>query len=127
MRDDFSLSDTGAQEEYCEDIIDEEIVDEDGDDERRERQFFGDEEYTILSNVPEEDEQDQMSMTMQQREQKELQERVASLRKEISQLQIKINMQKELGEHLAGKSVIFQELIDKYEQLSKNVENTTEE
>ena len=127
MRDDFSLSDTGAQEEYCEDIIDEEIVDEDGDNERRERQFFGDEEYTILSKVPEEDEQDQMSMTMQQREQKELQERVASLRKEISQLQIKINMQKELGEHLAGKSVIFQELIDKYEQLSKNVENTTEE
>jgi len=36
-------------------------------------------------------------------------------------------MQKELGEHLAGKSVIFQELIDKYEELSNNVENTTEE
>lgn len=36
-------------------------------------------------------------------------------------------MQKELGEHIAGKSVIFQELIDKYEELSQNVENTTEE
>ena len=36
-------------------------------------------------------------------------------------------MQKEIGEHLAGKSVIFQDLIDKYEELSKNVENTTEE
>ena len=59
LRDDFSLSDTGAQnEEYCEDIEDEvEMMDEDGDDdERRERQFFGDEEYTILSKVPEEEE-----------------------------------------------------------------------
>ena len=36
-------------------------------------------------------------------------------------------MQKELGEHLAGKSVIFQELIDKYEELSNNIENTSEE
>ena len=66
LRDDFSLSDTGAQE-YCEDI-EEEIIDEDGDgddDERRERQFFGDEEYTILSKVEEdEEEQDAMSMTM---------------------------------------------------------------
>ena len=61
LRDDFSLSDTGAQndEEYCEDIIEDEVemMDEDGDDdERRERQFFGDEEYTILSKVPEEEE-----------------------------------------------------------------------
>ena len=68
-----------------------------------------------------------MSMTMQQRELKVKQERVASLRKEINTLQIKINTQKEIGEHLAGKSVIFQELIDKYEQLSNDVENTTEE
>ena len=32
-----------------------------------------------------------------------------------------------MGEHIAGKSVIFQELIDKYEQLSNDIENTTEE
>ena len=36
-------------------------------------------------------------------------------------------MQKEIGEHIAGKTVIFQELIDKYEELSNNVENYTEE
>lgn len=69
LRDDFSLSDTGAQggeeEEYCEDIEDEMIDEEDGDDdERRERQFFGDEEYTILSKVPEEEGVEALSMTM---------------------------------------------------------------
>lgn len=68
-----------------------------------------------------------MSQTMQQRESKQKQERVASLRKEIKMLQIKISTQKEIGEHLAGKSFVFQELIDKYEQLSNDVENTTEE
>jgi len=49
-------------------MIDEEIIDEEeGEDElRRERQFFGDEEYTILSHVPEEENQeDILSMTMQ--------------------------------------------------------------
>ena len=56
-----------------------------------------------------------MSMTMQQRDNKEKKAKVTSLRKEINQLQGKINMQKELGEHIAGKSVIFQDLIDKYE------------
>ena len=68
-----------------------------------------------------------MSMTMQQKENKEKQNRIVALRKEIEQLQAKINRQKELGEHIAGKSVIFQELIDKYEQLSNDIENTTEE
>ena len=52
LRDDFSLSDTGAQE-YVEDMVD--IDDDDEFDERRAREFFGDEEYTILSSVPEED------------------------------------------------------------------------
>ena len=49
------------------------------------------------------------------------------MRKEIQQLNVKINMQKEIGEHLAGKSVIFKDMIEKYEQLSNDVENTTEE
>ena len=68
MRDDFSLSDTGAQE-YCEDIEDDLIDEINQDDEevekQRERQFFGDEEYTILNDViEEEDEVELMSMTM---------------------------------------------------------------
>ena len=68
-----------------------------------------------------------MSMTMQQRETREKRERVTSLRREIDQLQAKIRTQKEIGEHIAGKTVIFQELIDKYEELSNNVDNYTEE
>jgi len=78
------------------------------DEEERERQFFGDDQYTILSHGPDQDEHTiAMSMTMQQRENKEKRDRVESLRKEIEQLQVKIRMQKELGEHIAGKSVIF--------------------
>lgn len=83
-----------------------------------------------MSSVPEENEEEEkveMSMTMQQRETREKRERVESLRREIDQLQAKIRMQKEIGEHIAGKTVIFQELIDKYEELSNNVENYTEE
>ena len=50
-----------------------------------------------------------------------------SLKREIDQLQVKIKMQKEIGEHISAKTIVFQELIDKYEQLSKTVEDTTEE
>lgn len=61
------MSDTGANE-YVENVdsedndigdLDDEVVEE-----KREREFFGDEEYTILSHVPEEPE-NLMSMTMQ--------------------------------------------------------------
>jgi len=62
-----------------------------------------------------------------QQKQKRRQDRIDSLQKEIELLQAKIKMQKEIGEHIAGKTVIFQELIQKYEELAKNVENTTEE
>mmetsp|Transcript_6780 Transcript_6780/g.8078 ORF Transcript_6780/g.8078 Transcript_6780/m.8078 type:complete len:96 (-) Transcript_6780:391-678(-) len=52
-RDDFSLSDTGAQE-FVEDI---EIDDLDDDEDERDRKFFGDDLYTIMSSVPEEEEE----------------------------------------------------------------------
>lgn len=66
---------------------------------------------------------------MQQRESKEKKVRVENLRKEIASLQSKINMQREIGEHIAGKAIIFKDLIDKYEQLAMNVDDsdTTEE
>jgi len=48
-----------------------------------------------------------MSQTMQKREKREKHDRVESLRREIDQLQAKIKMQKEIGEHIAGKTVIF--------------------
>ena len=86
-RDDFSLSDTGAQE-FIEDDIEIDELDQD-DEEERERQFFGHDQYTIMSSVPEEAEEEEkvaMSMTMQQRESKEKRERVESLRREIDQL-----------------------------------------
>lgn len=54
LRDDFSLSDTGAQE-YCEDIevelIDEINEDDEEVEKQREKEFFGDEDYTILNDV----------------------------------------------------------------------------
>lgn len=61
------MSDTGAQE-YVEDVdideINEDNVEE--DEEARARQFFGDDEYTLLSHIQEEEEEkDLMSMTMQ--------------------------------------------------------------
>ena len=68
-----------------------------------------------------------MSQTMQQREEKEKRDKIDSLRIEIDMLQAKIKTQKEIGEHIAGKSVIFQQLIDKYDDLSKNIQTTTEE
>ena len=131
LRDDFSLS-NDAYEDFTEDVID---VDEDGEEEgeedaiKREREFFGDEDYTLLSKVPEEEEEqeDQLSQTQQQRELKQKLDRVQNLKKEIAQLQAKIQMQKELGEHHVGKAVIFQELIDKYEMLASSVDDTTEE
>ena len=91
------------------DVDEVDLPDDDDDEEEREKNFFGHEEYTIMSSVPEEAEEkeDIMSQTMQQRENKVKQDRVNSLRKEIMQLKSKIAMQKELGEHLAGKSVIF--------------------
>lgn len=103
FNDDFDLSETGAPEFPDETIDIEELFDE-NDDEERERQFFGHAEYSLMSVAEEEeDEEAQMSATMQ----KKKYERVGSLRKEIDQLMGKIKMQKELGEHLAGKSVIF--------------------
>ena len=85
LRDDFSLSDTGAQD-YVEDVDIDDVDgdEEDGgdDEERREREFFGDDEYTILSNVIEEEEENEvMSMTMQDRENKQKQVRVDELKK----------------------------------------------
>lgn len=40
---------------------------------------------------------------------------MSNLRREIASLQSKINMQREIGEHIAGKAIIFKDLIDKYE------------
>ena len=58
--------------------------------------------------MPEEEEkEDLMSMTMQQKEMKEKTAKYETLRTQINQLQQKINMQKEIGEHIAGKTVIF--------------------
>lgn len=61
------------------------LPDDDDDEEEREKNFFGHEEYTIMSSVPEEadEKEDIMSQTMQQRENKVKQDRVNSLRKEI--------------------------------------------
>lgn len=54
------MSDTGAQD-YEDDDLEDVALDE--DDEERNRKFFGDEEYTILSSVPEE-EVEHLSMTL---------------------------------------------------------------
>ena len=98
LRDDFSLSDDDYE------VID----DNDGqDEERRNREFFGDDEYTLLSKVPEEEQTQLMSMTFKEREIKEKQATVHRLKKEIDGLQGKIKLKKELGEHIAGQTVIF--------------------
>ena len=48
-----------------------------------------------------------MSMSFKEREVKEKLGTVERLRKEIIQLQGKIKLKRELGEHIAGKTVIF--------------------
>lgn len=53
------------------------------DEQDRERAFFGDEDYTLLSKAPEEEEK-LMSMTMAQRQVKKQQDRVTNLRRDIS-------------------------------------------
>ena len=74
LRDDFSLSD----EDY------EEIDDNGQDEERRNREFFGDDEYTLLSKVPEDEQNQLMSMTFKEREIKDKQATVNRLKKEIT-------------------------------------------
>ena len=49
------------------------------------------------------------------------------LQKEVTELQRKIKLKKELGEHIAGQTVIFSDLIDLYEKLAQNVDNISEE
>ena len=77
LRDDLSFSDDAdeLEEEILEDV--------DEDLEERERAFFGDDDYTLLSRVPEEEDEEpeeiQMSMTMQQREIKEKMGKVSTL------------------------------------------------
>lgn len=55
------MSDTGAQE-YVEDVdVDVDEINDELDEHERERAFFGDEEYTILTHIEEEEEKDVMS------------------------------------------------------------------
>ena len=63
-----------------------------------------------------------MSMTMQQREIKQKKDRIASLKRDIQSLQIKITQYKEEGEYEVGQTDIFQNLLDKYELLQKQEE-----
>ena len=89
MRDDFSLSE---EEDY--DVLDDN--DEEGqDEERRNREFFGDDDYTLLSRVPDEEQTQLMSMTLKERDLKEKQATVNRLKKEIAQLDTKIKLKKE--------------------------------
>ena len=53
-----------------------------------------------------------MSLTLQQKEIKSKKEKVASLKKDIQQIQMKIAQYKEQGEYEVGKTDIFQNLLD---------------
>ena len=120
LRDDFSLSD---EDDY--EVLDDN--EEGQDEERRNREFFGDDEYTLLSKVPEGEESQIMGMTLKEREVKDKQAAVSRLTKEIAQLDNKIKLKKELGEHIAGQTVIFSQLIELYQKLATNVDNISEE
>jgi hypothetical protein len=85
LRDDFSLSDDETEAE----------------EEKRDRAFFGDDEYTLLSQAP------ALSMTMQEKEKSEKQARVFQLKRDLDLLQIKITSRVAEGEHLAGQSMDF--------------------
>ena len=91
FRDDFSDNMDAAELEDHE-----EIEVEDLDVEERERQFFGDDgdayQKSIMSAVPEEPEEVEMSQTMQQKEIQEKRNKVQNLRKDINTLQNKIKM-----------------------------------
>ena len=54
LRDDFSLSENNS---------DYEVIDDEQDEEKRAKAFFGDEDYTLLSKMPEEDQTELMSLT----------------------------------------------------------------
>lgn len=90
-------------------------------DEQREKDFFGDDDYTLLSKVPEdeEEEQEQMSLTQKDLKVRLAQKKVEGISRDIATVQSKIQMYKEAGEQETGQEGIFQKLIDKYEVLQQ--------
>lgn len=62
-----------------------------------------------------------MSMTMQQRQCTETQNKIALLRRDIDQIKYKVQQRITEGEHLAGNKFDFGSLIKRYEQIASNV------
>ena len=90
------------------------------DSEERNKAFYGD-DYTILSNPTN---QDQMSMTMQQRQMQENLNKIALLKRDIDQIKYKVQRSITEGEHLSGTKFDFAALIKRYEVLAdKSDEN----
>lgn len=74
------------------------------DSEERDKAFYGD-EYTLLSQPT--DEQQLMSMTMQQRQQKETLNRISLLKNDIDQIKYRVQQRVNEGQHLAGNKFDF--------------------
>jgi hypothetical protein len=83
MRDDLTLSD---------DVYDD---DQESNEEEKERQFFGDEDYTLLSRAP--TQEDTMSQTMQQKELKERRLKLQNLIRDFEQIEARVRQRKQEG------------------------------
>jgi hypothetical protein len=118
LRDDLSLSDQEPPEDYEDEFGDE------SNEEERERQFFGDEDYTLLSKAPEEE---IMSQTMQNRELKERRLKLDNLIHDMEQIEARIRARKQEGQIISGNKIDFEKLIDKYKQIADRVENDEDE
>lgn len=82
LRDDLSISETGYDDQEDQDLNEEE----------RERQFFGAEDYTLLSRPPPEEEV--FSQTMQQKELKERKLKLQNLIHDLEQIEARIRARK---------------------------------
>ena len=66
-----------------------------------------------------------MSMTMQQRQQKETLNRITLLKNDIDQIKYRVQQRVNEGQHLAGNKFDFNLLISKYEKMAQEVDETS--
>ena len=120
----FDGSDNEAYQEDDEDDSeqDDEFEITSQDSEERNKAFYG-EEYTLLSQP---DETHLMSMTMQQRQQKETLNRITLLKNDIDQIKYRVQQRVNEGQHLAGNKFDFNLLISKYEKMAQEVDETSQ-
>lgn len=81
---------------------------QESNEEEKERQFFGDDDYTLLTKVSTDD---TMSQTMQQRELKERRLKLQNLIHDLEQIEQRIRARKQEGQIISGNKIDFEKRI----------------